>query len=51
MAKRTNHRKGKCRRYWRGVRQHERTALLRREHPRPAATRNQVGASYGKPVI
>lgn len=53
MAKprRTNGKKGKCRRYWKGVRQHEARTLARGEDPRPTATRSQVRASYGKPVI
>lgn len=50
-ARRTNGKKDKCRRYWRAVRQHEHTALRRRQDPRPTTTRNQVRASYGKPVI
>lgn len=51
MGKRVNHTRHKVRRYWKGVRNHERTALRQQDQPRPATPRRQSRASLGRPVI
>lgn len=51
MAKRRNHTRAKVRRYWSAVRHHERTALSRREDPRPTTPRHQTRASFGREVF